>query len=228
MKKKLSILIGVLAIVCAQLFSFATDFTNTNANANSSYNRSSAIWYAGTYLFKYNPQYGEAGYTDSTGKWRDEDCTNFASQILFCGAIPELVNGTRNTSAAADSMKSWYFTKLSYPYRSTSWTGADQFRQHWGNVNNTGYNRAYGMKTYAVSALKTSIADLYNYVHEGDILQYSDSAGKTGHTQIVYTRYSNGSIYMAQHSAYTFWWLSNYIQQTPYTYVSAIRIKQGS
>jgi Ni/Co efflux regulator RcnB len=225
MKKKLIVMITALTIALSQLAVSATDYTSSDPNKNSSYNRSSAIWYAGTWVNSINSTYGEA--KDQYGS--PNDCTNFVSQILKCGSMSELVDSrySRNTVSAADSIKSWYFTNLTYPNRSTSWTGAHEFRKHWANVNTEGYERAYAMKSWTVSDAKTKLSEIYAYVNNGDILQYSNSSGVTKHSQFVYAKYTTGEIYMAQHTGNGYRWLHEFLNTTPYTYVSAIRIKAG-
>jgi hypothetical protein len=88
--------------------SFGLTQTVLPANAYS-YNRVAAVAYAKTYSsntgFARNPSYANLGSTD---------CTNFASQVMFAGGMPQV-------SAGATSNQWWYGNSNAGAF-SASWT----------------------------------------------------------------------------------------------------------
>ncbi|ADQ40445.1 peptidase domain protein [Caldicellulosiruptor acetigenus I77R1B] len=173
-------------------------YTNSNST-NINYNRAGARSYALKYAISPNPKY--ADFSNYGG-----DCTNFASQVLFeGGGLAQIASST----SGIESDTNYWFYKTS-TNRSTSWTGAEEFRRHWGNSNGFGKKRAYQIKIlpvwYAVEKFKTEV---YDFLKEGDIVQhvnaYSSTYGRDAsyHSQIVHDKkYQNGiyDILYAQHS----------------------------
>lgn len=179
----------------------AGEFTNADPNKNSFYDRGIAKDYAARYVDGYNRlEYPKFDY----------DCTNFASQVLHKGGMPQLRNSNWPMS------RQWYCQKQ-YPggggtVYTRTWSVAHDFRYHWANVNDEGWERAYEYKIYrGAKTLRTNASwwnDLYYRCSAGDIIQYvygpsSDEYGKTWHSQIVHRRSNPDTtkkISMAQHS----------------------------
>ena len=202
MKKKICTIItaAALAISCAPLVVNAGNYTSSDPNKNSSFNRSNAEYYAETYgpLFQ-TPYEGTGSGTSGTyaGKYYNfyndgGDCTNFASQVLKYG-------GMGMTGTNRDSISSWFY-RGTYPNYSCTWTDAHWFRKYWGNVNGTGTNKAYSYKVYTVSQALNNWSTIYMDLYEGDIVQHADSNGNTTHSQVIHGYSSNYTLYYAQHS----------------------------
>ena len=175
-----------------------SNYTNSNSS-NTNYNRSAARSYALKYAKSPNPAY--ADFSNYGG-----DCTNFASQVLYAGSMTMIKSATSGIESNIDY---WFYNTSTN--RSTSWTGTEEFRRHWGNSNGYGRKRAYQIKIlpvwYAVENFKTQV---YDFLKEGDIVQhvnaYSSTYGRDAsyHSQIVHDRTSANGIYdilLAQHTS---------------------------
>lgn len=179
----------------------AGDFTNPDST-NNWYSRTKALEYMDAYAE--SPNRSEYSYFDGG---LGGDCTNFVSQVLRHSGMGDLFDNryTNYTQPSADSYKSWYFKNATYPNRSTSWTGAHEFRYHWANVNNTGNNRAYSYKVYTVSSFLDNFENIRASIGWGDVIQHIyASNGVTWHSQVVSrTGVPYGGFYdikVAQHS----------------------------
>lgn len=202
MKKRICIIATTLAMACAPLVVNAGDYTSSDPNKNSSFNRTNAKSYAETYGPLFQTPYEGTGSGVGSGSSYNKyynfydptlggDCTNFVSQALKYGGMSML--GTNR-----DSNSSWFYNGL-YPSYSSSWTGAHFFRKHWGNVNNDGNNRAYSYKVYTVSQALSNWSTIYSYMWQGDVVQHADSSGNTTHSQIIHA-WGSDVLYFAQHS----------------------------
>lgn len=170
--------------------SFAGSYTSPNPDANSQYNRSQAKTYAETYAV--TPNSGYYDFTNDGG-----DCTNFVSQVLFHGGLPEFANVSHTNYS---SQTAWYYDGPYIPNRSYSWPHAHYFRYHWANVNNDGYNRAYEYKVYTIDGAINNFNQIYLDLWPGDIVQWVDAGGITYHSQVVHA-YGSGELYVAQHTS---------------------------
>ncbi len=174
-----------------------SNYTNSNS-LNTNYNRSAARSYALKYAENPNPAY--ADFSNYGG-----DCTNFASQVLYAGSMPMIKSATSGIESNTDY---WFYNTSTN--RSTSWTGAEEFRRHWGNSNGYGRKRSYQIKILPVwYALENFKTEVYDFLKEGDIVQhinaYSSTYGRDAsyHSQIVHDKTSANGIYdvlVAQHS----------------------------
>lgn len=173
---------------------FAGSYTSPNPDANSEYNRSQARAYAETYAV--TPNSGYYDFTNDGG-----DCTNFVSQVLFHGGLPEFANVSHSNYS---SQTAWYYDGPYIPNRSYSWTHAHYFRYHWANVNNDGYNRAYEYKVYTYTEAADNFWTIYLDLWPGDVVQYVGSDGVTYHTQVMHA-YDGSDLYMAQHTNNKMW-----------------------
>ncbi|MDH6350308.1 hypothetical protein M2298_002266 [Brevibacillus sp. 1238] len=175
-----------------------TMFTNTDSQINNNFDRKGAKKYAE----KYAERPGNKNYANYGSNGDGGDCTNFVSQVLHEGGGLDFhgkAGYNRNT-------KDWYYYGRNVPEntndkksRTSSWTGAHQFREHWAVVNGSGGEFAYQAKKYSVKDAIKNFRDIYNDLYEGDIVQYVDASGRTIHSQVVH-RFKDGEVYMAQHS----------------------------
>jgi hypothetical protein len=198
LKGKICSLVLTLVCVCFTLVVSAIDYTSSDPNKNSTYDRGSAADFA------INNTYSP--YSGMSYVIPNEDCTNFVSHCLKAGGMPTIPCANYN------DYKGWN-------YYNGSWENAHLFRYHWGNVNGVGYNTCYSYKTYTIGhALDTNNWNtIYNDLYRGDVVQFvfgADSPfiskhyiGETGHSQIVHGYTSttiNGitypDFYTAQHS----------------------------
>lgn len=173
-------------------------FTNKDSKINSDFDRRGAK----KYVEKYAERPGNKKYANYGSNSDGGDCTNFVSQVLHEGGGLDFhgkFGYNRNT-------KDWYYYGPNVPKntndkksRTSSWTGAHQFREHWAVVNGSGGEFAYQAKKYSVKDAQKNFRDIYNDLYEGDIVQYVNSAGRTVHSQVVH-HFKDGEVYMAQHS----------------------------
>lgn len=137
----------------------------------TAYNRSAAVTYAKKYALSGNPAWPD--YSSYGG-----DCTNFASQVLNAGGIPQDKLGSYR----------WYHT--SPTDRSTSWTkSSDLYSYIIGNTAGIGYNGPQGRVIE-----KTQL-------EVGDIIFLDQTGGGYGHTMIVVDKTSNDVIVAYRNSA---------------------------
>lgn len=231
MKTKLVAMISALtlAVSCFSV-NVNADFTN-GSSTNSGYNRTVAKSYIESYVTTPNTAY--AWFGNDGG-----DCTNFASQVLKAGGM------SFTSTSSNPTYNHWYYHNSTWGTgRTSTWTDAHFFRQHWGQVNGVGKARAYEMKIYTAGELADNNSkwqSLYSSVKSGDIIQfvrYSD--GDTYHSQVVHrtsTEEAYGKVSTAQHSTgdrddnpyNKYVNLRTYIRTLPSNYwVCVIRIKQN-
>lgn len=194
----------VMALVMALSLNCAAFATYTNGPRNTHYDRDLAADYVADYTTTANSEYTN---------YVTVDCTNFASQVLYAGGM-EMTNAVRYP----DNTTSWYYYYDSVGLgRSSSWTGAHEFRQYWADVNDYGGKHAYEFVKYTAGDFsdEDTWMEIYNYLEPGDIVQYvRTSDWDTYHTQIVHrTSYENGEykVSMGQHSPFSWVSLRNYV-----------------
>lgn len=159
------------------------------------YNRSLALYYMEKYSL--NPNKAIYPY------YENDDCANFASQVLHAGGLTEL--GTN-----WGSFSSWFcHTNKEADLRKVSitWRAARYFRKHWGNENGAGFNRADKFYDMTVIEAVQNYSYLYNLLSTGDIIQYGrpENNNLPYHTQIIYKKGYNQAlgiydIFIAQHT----------------------------
>lgn len=238
---KFTKLVTVSAIMVATLassngvYAASVEFTNSNASINSSYDRAGAVAFIKSYAAK--PGYTVSPYTtygDPNLYGGGGDCTNFASQILHLGGgLP--FHGQKGYNR---NTVDWYYYGPNVPPatnpRTSSWTGAHEFRQHWGVVNGVGGKYAYQMRKYTnAEAAGAYYTEIYQQLWKGDIIQYVDSTGMTQHTQIVWN-YADGVMNVSEHSVDGNYWgleigLKTELEERQYDggYVILLKIKQS-
>ena len=194
----------VMALVMALSLNCAAFATYTNGPRNTHYDRDLAADYVADYTTTANSEYTN---------YVTVECTNFASQVLYAGGM-EMTNAVRYP----DNTTSWYYYYDSVGLgRSSSWTGAHEFRQYWADVNDYGGKHAYEFVKYTAGDFsdEDTWMEIYNYLEPGDIVQYvRTSDWDTYHTQIVHrTSYENGEykVSMGQHSPFSWVSLRNYV-----------------
>lgn len=177
------------------------EFTNPSST-NKGYNREGAAKYAVDHapLDKRNTRYANYGSNSDGG-----DCTNFASQVLHEGGGLAF-HGTKGKN---DFIKDWYYYGSDIPPakkpRTSTWTGAHQFRKHWGVVDGSGGKNVYQMKKYTMEEAYKNFKEIYSDLWKGDIVQYMDKNGHTYHSQVVW-KYGTGIMNVAQHSTNDGYW----------------------
>lgn len=138
------------------------------------FDRQDAIDYMETYWDDYNDDY--ADFTNYGG-----DCTNFASQVMRAGGV------TFTSRTTNPTYNHWYYYGPNWGYdRTATWTGATEFRQHFGDINGTGKKRAKSMTTYTVSDALDNFDDIWLACYEGDIISHGHNLSSSFHSQIVY------------------------------------------
>lgn len=195
--KKLIAIISVVALlVTGSMFTVNADFTNSSST-NSHYNRTEAKNYIEEHVTTPSDDYAWFGSGTDGG-----DCTNFVSQVLKAGGMAFTSRSNNPTD------NHWYYYTSDWGWgRTSSWTGADFFRKHWGQKNGVGNARAYSMKIYTAGELATNNSKwqgLYSSVKAGDVIQFVYyENGETYHSQVVHrtsTEEAYGKVSTAQHS----------------------------
>ncbi len=226
-KKSILSILVLLIISITSVNVLAVNYTDSTSK-NSGYNRNAARDYALSWAGCSNSS-KYANYMYDNG-----DCTNFVSQVLYAGGM-----GFSGSTSAPDNKNAWYYYGSSYPNRTPSWTGAHQFRNHWGNTSSSdssyGYNRDYSYKEYDVATALRYWDTIYSLLWPGDVVQYADSTGATCHSQVIHDYTStNKTIYFAQHSTtwsgfYSSGDLRDYLLSKPSNYRFYVHsIKNGS
>lgn len=143
---------------------------NKLASTKSSYNATKAVKYAIKYAKTPNKNYYY---------FKGQDCTNYTSQCLYAGGI-KMHNGKSKTDTC------WFYKTANN--RSSSWTGAEQFRKY--------LNRSS-------SKIKKKKTNWLN-VQKGDIIQLTLD-GKAYHslivTGIVYSSSGRADLLVCCHSS---------------------------
>lgn len=143
----------------------APDETMPQMNVNRTYNRAAAKRYIDKWHHGQNPDWGDFGKLD---------CTNWVSQIINAGGVPE--DKTGSYQWYWDNMKA---PRTSAPYtRSSSWAGVKELWDYvQGNTKNNGPNGPQG-ESWTNSKGFTQVTT-------GDFIQLKDGSGWF-HTYGVY------------------------------------------
>lgn len=131
----------------------------------TSYDYNAAVNYATTHYKNYNTNYPD---WNSYGG----DCANFISQCLHDGG--KAMKGSAGSSSAAN-FSNWfsYGNKADTSKVSSTWRGADAFRNYW-QTNATSYKKFTSVNN-----------DSWNYGNMGDAVSLLNSNGRAYHTMII-------------------------------------------
>lgn len=209
------------------------EFTNSDPNVNYELNRGNAANYA----VQWGKKPGNSAYASYGSGTLGGDCTNFVSQVLKGGGM--YFHGTRGSNIFTQD---WYYYGPNVPPatnpRTSTWTGAHEFRKHWGTVSGTGGKKAYEMVTYTNFEAVDYFDSIYNQLWKGDIIQFSDGNGLTGHSIAIWnygTPSGVNTMNYAQHSTDAGVWdweldLRAKLTSIKYTsgYVHTLKMKNGT
>ena len=198
----------IIMILCLQQLAYA-DFENENVDYN--FDRRSARQYMKNYWNNYNPAYFDF---DKLGG----DCTNYASQIMKSAGVPF------TERVEFPDFRYWYYYDSDWGYNRTStWTGATEFRKYFGDVVGVGEKTGKSMKTYTVNDAIVNFNDIWKNVLPGDIISHGHTIDTSYHNQIVYDfGVFRKDIKVSQHS-------SNELDRSLFDYLNyRKRIGQGN
>lgn len=154
------------------------------ASLSNTQPRTTAYTYDADAAVAYAHLWTEEGQTLSNPNYHryDEDCTNFVSQVLYAGGIPQITGNRTSTS-------SWYYDWGILARPSYTWSGAHNLYEH--------------LRDYRSNIVRiTSTADL----KVGDIISFdtepNDGTFHIGHTAVVTRKDGNSwsDIYLTYHS----------------------------
>lgn len=151
---------------------------------NNNYNRKAAREYALKWAESSNASY--YNYINEGG-----DCTNFVSQVLRAGGM-EFWGSKKN----ATDIGSWFYYSQNIPNRTSTWTGANPFNQHFGKV----HKRAYKYREYTVRDAIDNFEEISRSIYEGDIVQYSRPNNIAFHSQAITDIIDTSKVLFSQHS----------------------------
>lgn len=151
---------------------------------NNNYNRKAAREYALKWAESSNASY--YNYINEGG-----DCTNFVSQVLRAGGM-EFWGSKKN----ATDIGSWFYYSQNIPNRTSTWTGANPFNQHFGKV----HKRAYKYREYTVRDAIDNFEEISRSIYEGDIVQYSRPNNIAFHSQAITDIIDTSKVIFSQHS----------------------------
>lgn len=136
---------------------------------NSGINLTAARNYARKYAVNPNPKYG----VEKTKIFLDDDCTNFASQILLAGGV--------GMDTYNDVHKGWWWKGKGN--RSVSWINANTFKNYMGSA-------------YSTRSWRSFVSN----VRSGDFLVLDfGNDGSVDHIGFVYSK-RGGRLQIAQHT----------------------------
>lgn len=148
----------LLALTTAILSSAVTTAVPVRAG---SYDRGAAVAYSDYWAHGRNPNYVD---------FSDNDCTNFNSQALNAGGLPQIQGDGYLTNAA-----NWYYYGAAISY---SWRAADYMNQHFSDYQGSRFNLASD-----ISGLTSGDVVIYLFpgesvpTHGGSIVGYGNSSG---------------------------------------------------
>ena len=144
--------IKLVPLLASLLVPVAVLMASTQAFAAYSFNGSDAASYADTYWSSYNTAY--PAFSD--------DCTNFVSQSLAAGYLPEIADFDAHTGLYVDTTDNnyWFYDNGAY---SNSWTVAADL---YDSLMLTGYGTLYATRSGASTQLMTGMV-------KGDVLFYN-------------------------------------------------------
>ena len=202
-KKWIALLLSVIMLGSLTANCFAYDSVFVHGPLNENYSRTKARDYLNSYTTSYNPNY--ANYTNYGG-----DCTNFISQMLRAGGM------VMTPQVSSPDNSSWYYYGANIPNRSSTWTGANQFRSYWGAINGVGNKKARAMYVFTAAELHPYTSSSYNILvgacEIGDVIQYVNANGQTTHSMGVQRVYYNSegkrAVTISQHTSNNFYSLT--------------------
>lgn len=202
-KKWIALLLSVIMLGSLTANCFAYDSVFVHGPLNENYSRTKARDYLNSYTTSYNPNY--ANYTNYGG-----DCTNFISQMLRAGGM------VMTPQVSSPDNSSWYYYGANIPNRSSTWTGANQFRSYWGAINGVGNKKARAMYVFTAAELHPYTSSSYNIFvgacEIGDVIQYVNANGQTTHSMGVQRVYYNSegkrAVTISQHTSNNFYSLT--------------------
>jgi hypothetical protein len=160
------------------------------------YNRNAAKAYAETYALAPN--------TSQYPHFKEDDCTNFISQVLRAGGMEMIGNDYTK-------YQNWFcYTTNPKNLRqiSLTWRSSRYFRRHWGNENGMGSNAAREYRELKLLDAIGNFQNLYDYLEIGDVIQYGDpkKSNLPYHSQVIHAKGYNpvlnrNDMFMAQHTA---------------------------
>ncbi len=165
------------------------------ANVSAAYNPTNAVWYA--------RQYAETGKYNTDYNSHSSDCTNFASQCVYWGGIPEKVNPNAKSGKVTDETDYWYSDKYKVTIKlpiigtiSTYYEWAESTT--WVRVSNLGSGS--GFYQYMTNKLSVPAADYYHKTQldalitaakVGDVIQIRKANDATKfHSMVVTDKYT--------------------------------------
>lgn len=151
---------------------------------NNNYNRKAAREYALKWAEGSNTSY--YNYINEGG-----DCTNFVSQVLRAGGMEFW-----GSKKSATDIGSWFYYSQNIPNRTSTWTGANPFNQHFGKV----HKRVYKYREYTVREAIDNFEEISRSIYEGDIVQYSRPNNIAFHSQAITDIIDASKVLFSQHS----------------------------
>ena len=147
------------------------------ATRSDKYNANDAVYYA---IKHYNAKNYNSEYPD----WSDYggDCANFVSQCIHAG-------GKEMQGSVATNFSDWfsYGNSINIKNVSSTWRGADAFRNYWQN------------NAIAYKKFSKVDEDSWNYGRKGDVVSLMNENGRTYHTMII-IHYDYPDFIMAAHT----------------------------
>lgn len=148
---------------------------------SSSYDAWDAVCYANNHATNYNRDYPNWGISGYGG-----DCANFVSQCLYAGG-----KNMRGSNASDFSCWFSYGTANSTSQVSSTWRGADAFRNYW-------QDHATSYKKFTSVSSKS-----WDYGYKGDAVSLLNKNGRAVHTMIIVGSNNNPDFTLAAHSGDT-------------------------
>lgn len=195
-KKWIALLLSVIMLGSLTVNCFAYSSVFVHGPLNEHYSRTKARDYLNSYAKNPNPNYYYYPRDDGG------DCTNFISQMLRAGGM------YMTAKVSSPDTSSWYYYGVNYPNRSSTWTGAHEFRSYWGAINGVGNKKARAMYVFTAAELHPYTSSSYNTFvgacEIGDVIQYVNASGRTTHSMGVQRVYYNSdgkrTVNIAQHT----------------------------
>lgn len=180
--------IGIIFIIMISVLELCLmDLTSSFALGevkNNNYNRKAAREYALKWAEGSNTSY--YNYINEGG-----DCTNFVSQVLRAGGMEFW-----GSKKSATDIGSWFYYSQNIPNRTSTWTGANPFNQHFGKV----HKRVYKYREYTVREAIDNFEEISRSIYEGDIVQYSRTNNIAFHSQAITDIIDTSKVLFSQHS----------------------------
>lgn len=147
------------------------EYSNNQLLINQTNNKQMRVTYNRTNAKNYMDRYGATGTYNTAYVAFKNDCTNFASQVVYAGGYPK---ESRTTSALIDQNTSYWYYKDSRHY-TTSWISVSDFYNYW-----------VGSQGHTVRKSDTTGA-IVSYGKTGDVVQLYDAIGSRGwyHTIVL-------------------------------------------